>query len=91
MLKHCIRALQPEKQSTANSSSNSPCIAIVGTHSDLELSCEGETREEKNQILLNLLQPTFENNLIFYENVKKLRISGNPKGIGVLAELIWDA
>ena len=46
ILKRCIQALQP-KRSTENSSSSSPCIAMVGTHRDLELSCEGETREEK--------------------------------------------
>jgi len=79
ILKRCIRALQPEKQSIENRSSSSPYIAMVGTHRDLELSCERETREEKNQILLDLLQPTFENNLIFYENVKKLIFPVNAK------------
>ena len=72
ILKRCIRALQPENRSIESSSSSSPCIAIVGTHRDLELSCEGETREEKNQKLLDLLQPTFGNNLIFFGNVKEL-------------------
>ena len=79
ILKRCIRALQPEKRSIESSSSNSPCIAIVGTHRDLELSCEGETREEKNQQLLDLLQPTFGNNLIFFGNVKELIFPVNAR------------
>ena len=45
----------------------------------MELSCEGETREKKNQLLLDLLWPTFENSLIFYENVKKLIFPVNAK------------
>ena len=79
ILKRCIRALQPEKRSIESTSSSSPCIAIVGTHRDLELSCEGETREKKNQILLDLLQPTFDDNLIFYETVQNLIFPVNAK------------
>ena len=79
ILKRCIRALQPENKSIESSSSSSPCIAIVGTHRDLELSCEGETREKKNQILLDLLQPTFDDNLIFFDNLKRLIFPVNAK------------
>ena len=70
ILKHCIRALQPEKRSTESGSS--PHIAVVGTHKDLESLCEGETREEKNQQLLDLLQPRFGDRLIFYDRLKEL-------------------
>ena len=79
ILKRCIRALKPEKRSTENSSSTSSCIAMVGTHRDLEHLCEGETREEKDQKLIDILQPTFDNDLIFYENVKKLIFPVNAK------------
>jgi len=32
---------------------------VVGTHRDKESECEGETRREKNQQLLDLLEPRF--------------------------------
>ena len=70
ILKHCIRALQPEKRSTESGSS--PHIAVLGTHKDLESLCEEETREEKNQQLLDLLQPRFGDRLIFYDRLKEL-------------------
>ena len=52
---------------------------MVGTHRDLELSCKGETRQEKDQKLLDLLQPTFDNDLIFYENFENLIFPVNAK------------
>ena len=69
-MKHCIRALQPEKRSTEGGSS--PHVAVVGTHRDEESECEGETTEEKNQKLLDLLEPRFGDSLIFYDKLKEL-------------------
>ena len=46
ILKHCIRALQPENRSTEGGSS--PHVAVVGTHRDEESECEGETTGEKS-------------------------------------------
>ena len=79
ILKHCIRALQPEKRSTEGGSFNSPRIAVVGTHRDMESLCEGETREEKNQKLLDLLRPRFGDSLIFYDKLKELIYPINAK------------
>ena len=79
ILKHCIRALQPENRSIKSGSSNSPHVAVVGTHRDLESLCEGETREEKNQKLLDLLQPRFGDSLIFYDRLKELIFPVNAK------------
>ena len=79
ILKHCIRALQPENRSTEGGSFNSPHIAVVGTHRDLESLCEGETREEKNQKLLDLLRSRFGDSLIFYDQLKELIYPINAK------------
>ena len=65
ILKHCIRALQPENRSIESGSS--PHVAVVGTHRDEESECEGETREEKNQKLLDLLLPRFDDSLTYYQ------------------------
>ena len=77
ILKHCIRALQPEKKSTESGSS--PHVAVVGTHRDEESKCEGETREEKNQKILDLLEPRFGDSLIFYDKLKELIYPVNAK------------
>ena len=77
ILKHCIRALQPENRSTEGGSS--PHVAVVGTHRDEESQCEGETREEKNQKLLDLLRPRFGDSLIFYHQLKDLIFPVNAK------------
>ena len=79
ILKYCIRALQPEKRSVDSSSSSSPSIAVVGTHKDLESQCDGETRDEKNQKILDLLQPRFGDSLIFYHQLKELIFPVNAK------------
>jgi len=78
ILKHCIRALQPEK-SVESGSSNSPHVAVVCTHRDKESECEGETRREKNQQLLDLLEPRFGTSLIFYETLEELIYPVNAK------------
>jgi len=79
ILKHSIRALQPENRSIEGGSSSSPQIAVVGTHRDQESQCEGETRGEKNQKLLDLLQPRFGDSLIFYHQLKELIFPVNAK------------
>ena len=77
ILKNCIRALQPENRSIEGGSS--PHVAVVGTHRDMESECEGETREEKNQKLLDLLQSRFGDRLIFYHQLKELIFPVNAK------------
>ena len=77
ILKHCIRALQPENRSTEGGSS--PHVAVVGTHRDEESECEGETRGEKNQKLLDLLKRRFGDSLIFYDKLKELIYPVNAK------------
>ena len=72
ILKHCIRSL-----STASGSS--PRVAVVGTHRDEESKCEGETTGKKNQKLLDLLEPRFGDNLIFYDKLKELIYPVNAK------------
>jgi len=79
ILKHSFRALQPEKRSIESGSSSSPHVAVVGTHRDQESQCEGETREEKNQKLLDLLRPRFGDSLIFYHQLKELIFPVNAK------------
>jgi len=79
IMKHCIRALQPENRYTKGGSSSSPHVAVVGTHRDQESLCEGETREEKNQKLLDLLQSRFGDSLIFYDGLKELIFPVNAK------------
>ena len=77
ILKHCIRALQPENRSIEGGSS--PHVAVVGTHRDKESECEGEMRGEKNQKLLDLLQRRFGDSLIFYDKLKELIYPVNAK------------
>ena len=77
ILKHCIRALQPENR--PSESGSSPNIAVVGTHRDLESQCEGETRGDKNRKLFDLLQPRFGDSLIFYDQLTDLIYPINAK------------
>ena len=41
-------------------------LLIVGTHRDLEHQCDGETREDKNKQLVELLIPSMKDHLMFY-------------------------
>ena len=79
ILKHCIRAMQPENRSIESHGSSSPSIAVVGTYRDEESECEGETRDDKNQKLCDLLQPRFGDSLIFYHQLKELIYPVNAK------------
>ena len=79
ILKHCIRALQPENRSIESCGSSSPSIAVVGTYRDEESECEGETREDKNQKLYDLLRPRFGDSLIFYHQLRELIYPLNAK------------
>ena len=47
-----------------------PKILILGTHADLECKCT-ETRRDKNQKLLEILFPTFPNEIIYNGQSKK--------------------
>ena len=41
-------------------------LLIVGTHRDLEDQCDGETRNNKNEKLLELLTPSLEGHLMYF-------------------------
>ena len=41
-------------------------LLIVGTHRDLEDQCDGETRDDKNVKLLELLIPSLESHLMYF-------------------------
>ena len=59
ILQHCAQATQTVDQ-TGDSR-----LLIVGTHRDLEHQCNGETRDDKNKQLMELLIPSIKDHLIF--------------------------
>ena len=63
ILQRCAQATQ-----TADQDGDSRLI-IVGTHRDLQ--CDGETMEDKNKQLLELLAPSMEGHLIYSNRCKR--------------------
>ena len=55
-----------------------PRIIMVGTHKDEESKC-GETRETKNQKLREMLLPTFEKEIIYYQGTDQVLFPMNAK------------
>ena len=53
---------------------------IVGTHSDLESSCF-ESRQVKNQKLVNMLTPALQDQLVFYRPFSDVIFPLNAKGM----------
>lgn len=59
ILQYCTQVTQTVDQ---NGDSR---LLIVGTHRDLEHRCNGETRDDKNKQLVELLIPSMKNHLMF--------------------------
>ena len=55
-----------------------PRIIMVGTHKDEESKCD-ETRETKNQKLREMLLPTFEKEIIYYQGTDQVLFPMNAK------------
>jgi len=55
IFQHCIQTVQSLPYTTEESAC--PQLAIVGTHRDEEHRCKGESRDEKNKQLLEILRP----------------------------------
>ena len=68
VFQHCIRTMQSHGSQAAKG--KPPKILILGTHADLEHRCT-ETRRDKNQKLLEILLPTFPNEIIYNGQDKK--------------------
>ena len=62
IFQHCIQTVQSLPHTTEDSSC--PRLAVVGTHRDEEQNCKGESRNEKNKQLREILRP-IEDNVLF--------------------------
>ena len=62
ILQHCAQATQTVDQEGVSK------LLIVGTHRDLEDQCHGETRDNKNEKLLELLTPSMEDHLMYFKD-----------------------
>eukprot|EP00731_Ephydatia_muelleri_P014968 Em0008g688a len=60
ILHRCAQATQTVDQDGVSK------LLIVGTHRDLEDQCDGETRDDKNEKLLELLTPSMESHLMYF-------------------------
>ncbi|KAL5491065.1 hypothetical protein EMCRGX_G016282 [Ephydatia muelleri] len=60
ILQRCAQATQTVDQDRVSK------LLIVGTHRDLEDQCHGETRDDKNEKLLELLTPSMEDHLMYF-------------------------
>ena len=61
ILQRCAQATQTVDQEGVSK------LLIVGTHRDLEDQCHGETRDNKNEKLLELLTPSMEDHLMYFK------------------------
>ena len=61
ILQRCAQATQTVDQDGVSK------LLIVGTHRDLEDQCHGETRDDKNYKLLELLKPSMEGHLLHFK------------------------
>ena len=76
ILQHCIRTMQSRP---SPSSEGRPCkVMMVGTHRDLESQCT-ETRAEKNEKILQMFEPGFCDDLVFYRPFKEVIFPLNAK------------
>ena len=60
ILQRCAQATQTVDQDRVSK------LLIVGTHRDLEDQCHGETRNDKNEKLLELLTPSMGDHLMYF-------------------------
>ena len=76
----CMRALQ--SQAMKSSEGTCPKVVFVGTHKDLEGTCD-ETREEKNAQLRDMVLPAVQDSVIYYgEEMKEVIFPVNAKAPG---------
>ena len=68
IFQHCTRTMHSHRSKAGKG--KAPKILILGTHADLEHDCS-ETREAKNQKLLEVLQPSFRDDIIYYGQDQK--------------------
>ena len=59
IIQGCARATQTTDQEGQSK------LLIVGTHRDLEHQCVGETKDDKDRLLLQLLTPSLKNHLLY--------------------------
>ncbi len=67
ILHHCVRSMQSRQ---GLSGVSAPNVFVVGTHRDREHECT-ETRQDKDSKLLEILRPTFGDNLAYYNALSK--------------------
>ena len=66
LIKEGLQSLHTHRSSKgADKDGEAPQIVMVGTHKDKESKCD-ESRETKNQKLIEMLMPTFEKETIYY-------------------------
>ena len=68
ILNHCVRTMLSHNSREGKASV--PRILVLGTHVDKEDQCS-ETREAKNQKLVELLVPTFPEQVVYYGQDRK--------------------
>ena len=67
LIKEGLQSLHTHRSSKgAGKDGEAPQIVMVGTHKDEESKCD-ESRETKNQKLIEMLLPAFENEIIYYD------------------------
>ena len=80
VFQHCTRTMQSHRSKVGKG--KAPKILVLGTHADLEHQCS-ETRQAKNRKLLEILQPTFRDDIIYYgEDQKQVIFPLNSKEPG---------
>ena len=81
ILEHCLRVVRSQK---AKAGSKPPRIMIIGTHKDKEHECTNESRDDKNEKLIQLLLPEFKDEVEFFclGPKKKLVFPLNAKNPG---------
>ena len=80
IFQHCTRTMQSHRSKAGKG--EAPKILVLGTHADLEHQCS-ETRQAKNRKLLETLQPSFSDDIIYYgEDQKQIIFPLNAKEPG---------
>ena len=76
ILQHCVQTVRSLPYTTEESTR--PQLAIVGTHRDEEHQCKGETREEKNKQLFEIVRP-IRDDVFFCTGMQEVIFSVNAK------------
>ena len=63
IFQHCTRTMQSHRSKAGKG--EAPKVLVIGTHADLEHQCS-ETRQVKNRKLLEILQPSFSDDIVYY-------------------------